>query len=192
MSKLRMFHSPIVSRWLIIVCTASKIMIHLDTPTTSLGHKCSYSLIVLTGSKASPHYWPQLRASKLRPQDPWTEASCVWSLDKVGLSFACSLVTSDLRQSQAVRSVCSSRQLAALLHVNYSKGSSTRYSWSGEETTNGGPSRGMRLCFAAKLVLFPFGLVSTPWMRARHCQAAHRVSCTCFKSCLQTLFDVSQ
>ncbi|EXL65595.1 hypothetical protein FOPG_18184 [Fusarium oxysporum f. sp. conglutinans race 2 54008] len=48
-------------------------MIHLDTPTTSLGHKCSYSLIVLTGSKASPHYWPQLRASKLRPQDPWTQ-----------------------------------------------------------------------------------------------------------------------
>ncbi|EWZ78056.1 hypothetical protein FOXG_21507 [Fusarium oxysporum f. sp. lycopersici 4287] len=48
-------------------------MIHLDTLTTSLGHKCSYSLIVLTGSKASPHYWPQLRASKLRPQDPWTQ-----------------------------------------------------------------------------------------------------------------------
>ncbi|KAI8404365.1 hypothetical protein FOFC_15860 [Fusarium oxysporum] len=55
-------------------------MIHLDTPTTLLGHKCSYSLIVLTGSKASPHFWPQLRASKLRPQDPGTQKSRVCGL----------------------------------------------------------------------------------------------------------------
>lgn len=49
----------------------------------------------------------------------------------------------------------------------------------------------MKLCFAVRLVLFPFGLAITPWMRPRHCQAAHRVSCTYLKSCLQTLFDIS-
>ncbi|KAJ0138316.1 Tethering factor for nuclear proteasome STS1 [Fusarium oxysporum f. sp. albedinis] len=55
-------------------------MIYLDTPTTLPGHECSYSLIVLTGSKASPHFWPHLRASKLRPQDPGTQKSRVCGL----------------------------------------------------------------------------------------------------------------
>ncbi|KAJ0134384.1 Uncharacterized protein HZ326_22566 [Fusarium oxysporum f. sp. albedinis] len=134
-------------------------MIHLDTPTTSLGQ-------------------PALLASATRLQVEAagsldTEASCVWSLDKVGLcrcdrcccpchpprAFACSLVTSDLRQSQAVRSVCFSRQLATLLHVNSSKGSSTRHPWSGEETTQRTVQRDEALlCDQTCIVLFILSL----------------------------------
>ncbi|KAI8411552.1 hypothetical protein FOFC_08146, partial [Fusarium oxysporum] len=53
---------------------------HLYTLTTPLGHKFSCSLKELTGLSTRLHFWPQLRASKLRPQNPRTQRSHVCGL----------------------------------------------------------------------------------------------------------------